>query len=187
MRRWSFVLFFALFAQPALAQSLDGLKGCARLIDDAARLACYDSQMAVIDREAAAQIEQRKKEAAIRAEEEKRLAAQRAAEEKKLAEERAAQAKLDAFGASNLPPERQPVQKADEMRELRAKVELVSFDPFGNAVLMLDNGQTWQQMELQKLPRIKIGDEVEINKGAIGGYRLTILRMNRTIPVRRRR
>ena len=79
------------------------------------------------------------------------------------------------------------MQKADEMRELRAKVELVSFDPFGNAVLMLDNGQTWQQMELQKLPRIKIGDEVEINKGAIGGYRLTILRMNRTIPVRRRR
>ncbi len=36
----------------------------------------------------------------------------------------------------------------------------------------LDNGQVWQQMEMDSLFTVAVGDTVQIDKGRLGGYRM---------------
>ncbi len=38
--------------------------------------------------------------------------------------------------------------------------------------ISLDNGQVWQQMDMETLFHIEVGDTVQIDKGALGGYRM---------------
>lgn len=49
-----------------------------------------------------------------------------------------------------------------QLRETRPNVFLMS----------LDNGQVWQQMDMDSLFHVKEGDTVEINRGRMGGYRM---------------
>lgn len=49
-----------------------------------------------------------------------------------------------------------------EMKEYRRNVYL----------LTLDNGQIWQQMDMDSLFTVKVGDTVQIEKGKLGGYRM---------------
>jgi hypothetical protein len=39
-------------------------------------------------------------------------------------------------------------------------------------VLTLDNGQVWQQMDMDSLFTVKVGDTIQIEKGKLGGYRM---------------
>ncbi len=39
--------------------------------------------------------------------------------------------------------------------------------------LTLDNGQVWQQMDMSSVFQVNVGDTVRIEKGTMGGYRLT--------------
>jgi hypothetical protein len=39
--------------------------------------------------------------------------------------------------------------------------------------LTLDNGQVWQQMDMSSVFQVDVGDKVRIEKGTMGGYRLT--------------
>jgi hypothetical protein len=39
--------------------------------------------------------------------------------------------------------------------------------------LTLDNGQVWQQMDMSSVFQVDVGDTVRIEKGTMGGYRLT--------------
>jgi hypothetical protein len=36
----------------------------------------------------------------------------------------------------------------------------------------LDNGQVWQQMDMESLFTVALGDTVQIDKGRLGGYRM---------------
>ncbi len=38
--------------------------------------------------------------------------------------------------------------------------------------MTLDNGQVWQQMEMDSLFSVAVGDTVQIDKGRLGGYRM---------------
>ena len=38
--------------------------------------------------------------------------------------------------------------------------------------IWLDNGQVWQQMDLENLFAVKIGDTVQIERGKLGGFRM---------------
>jgi hypothetical protein len=179
MKRFGFLGAVAVFgwtSTAAQAQNLDALKACARLSNESTRLACYDGAVVALDAALAGEIAARKKEAEVRL-----------AEERKLAEAKAAQAKLDSFGANNLPPGRQPETRVESPKDLKAKIDVVSYDPYKNLVALLDNGQTWIQTESLTLPKVKENDEVEIKRGALGGYRMTILRMNRSFSVQRKR
>ena len=49
-----------------------------------------------------------------------------------------------------------------ELRETRRNVFRVT----------LDNGQIWQQMDMDSLFHLQAGDTVEINRGRLGGYRM---------------
>ncbi|MET0279843.1 MAG: hypothetical protein ABW278_01790 [Steroidobacteraceae bacterium] len=39
-------------------------------------------------------------------------------------------------------------------------------------MLTLDNGQVWQQMDMDSLFQVKAGDTIQIEKGKLGGYRM---------------
>jgi hypothetical protein len=39
--------------------------------------------------------------------------------------------------------------------------------------ITLDNGQVWQQMEMESLFHVAVGDTVRIQKGSMGGYRMS--------------
>lgn len=39
-------------------------------------------------------------------------------------------------------------------------------------LLTLDNGQVWQQMDMDSLFQVAVGDTVQIEKGRLGGYRM---------------
>lgn len=158
------------------AQSPDSLKACARLSNEAERLACYDAAIAASDSVIAAEIAARKREAMLRE-----------AEAKRAAEAKAAQTKVDSFGANNLPPSRQPEKMSDTPDKLTAKIESLSYNQLGYLSVRLDNGQSWSQTESYSLPKIIVGDEVEIKRGALGSYRMRLLRANRVIRVLRKR
>jgi hypothetical protein len=179
MKRLTFftaVSLAALSSTTLQAQNLDALKACARISNETARLNCYDDAVIAIDAALAAEIAARKQEMLARQ-----------AEEKRLAEAKAAQDKVNSFGANNLPPEKQPETKIEAPDILDARIEVASYDPYGNLVALLDNGQTWVQTETLTMPKIKIGDTVQIKRGALGSYRMIIPRMNRAFPVKRRR
>jgi hypothetical protein len=179
MKRLTFFMAISLAALSGTAlqaQNLDALKACARISSEPERLNCYDNAVIAIDAALATEIAARKQEMLARQ-----------AEEKRLAEAKAVQNKVDSFGASNLPPARQPENRAETSDILDAKIEVASTDAFGNLVALLDNGQTWIQIETITLPRIKAGDAVQIKRGALGSYRMVILRMSRGFPVKRRR
>jgi hypothetical protein len=179
MNRFTFsigLLFGTLCSTAVQAQNLDGMKACARISNETARLNCYDTAVVAIDAALAAEIAARKQE----------MLAQQA-EDKRLAKDKAAQDKVDNFGANNLPSEKRPSARVEMPDSLDAKIEVASYNALGNLVALLDNGQTWIQTETITLPRIKTGDEVKIKRGALGSYRMVIVRMNRAIPVKRRR
>ena len=174
--RWVVVVgAIALYAGVAAAQGVDAdsLVRCAGIGEDARRLACYDEAVSRLgDRVRAA-------EAKRRAEGQK-IAKRRAEDEAKRAK--------DAFGAENVGP-----AKADEVHgarrpdELEAKVAEVLTSATGDAVFILDNGQMWRQDGGIQLPPIKAGEAVRLTRGAIGGYKLTIVRRGRSVTVKRMR
>ncbi len=179
MKRFGLLTALAIYCSmgaAAQAENLDAIKACARISSESARLACYDSAVVALDAALAGEIAARKKETETRL-----------LEETKLADAKAAQAKLDSFGASNLPVERQPAVQVDIPKNLIAKIDVVSYDPYKNLVALLDNGQTWIQTETLTMPTVKIGDQVKIERGMLGSYRMTITRTKRTFPVKRKR
>ncbi len=168
MRRsafWSLLVLSSAISSAVSAQSLDAIKVCSKMSGDTARLACYDTAIAATDTTLAAEIAARRQEA----------------------EAQAAQAKVDNFGASALPADRQPQARVETPTELTAKIEMVSYDPYKNLVALLDNGQTWVQTESQSLPNVRAGDDIRIKRGLIGGYRMTIKRISRSFSVQRTR
>lgn len=170
----------ALAIQPVSAQTEDAIAevlACRGVEDDARRLACLDEAAASLatavsgSQASAAAAEDRSanfgfiRREPVRAEEE--------------------------FGAEDLPKQAAAVDKKDEnrdIRELRAKVLESGANPFGKAVLVLDNGQVWRQLDSDNV-RLRIPRGVEataiIKKSALGGYRMTVEPLGRTIRVKR--
>jgi hypothetical protein len=76
-----------------------------------------------------------------------------------------------AFGDETL--QRKSKEKPAEPARLEAKITaLKEIRP--NVVRMaLDNGQSWQQMDMSSVFQVTVGDTVRIEKGKMGGYRLT--------------
>lgn len=63
---------------------------------------------------------------------------------------------------------------AAELKRITAAVTAISQRPRGELVVMLGNGQAWQQKESQSYFPIRVGDEVTITKGALGSYHLAV-------------
>lgn len=178
MLRPVMLLLVSLLAVPAAAQAPDpALLECAGEPDDAVRLACYDKVVAGMSGAAKAIAAKREAETA-------KLNAKRAAEAEAAAKAKAeadAKAKEQAFGGERL----NPGKGLEQAESLDSTVTDVFTAQDGMAVFLLANGQLWRQAAGLPLPPVKAGDAVKIERGAISGYRMTLVRQARTVNVKR--
>jgi hypothetical protein len=143
------LLLWALVCVPGLSLGeapLDSLAACTELTADKERLACFDREMAEIRRNSAP----------------KPQAVPPTAEQ--------------AFGLSSrqvLALEAKPGQ-VPAPTELHAHVVGVSRSAKDRQIFVLDNTQTWQQIELEPDFPVRIGQEITISKGALGAFWLAI-------------
>jgi len=190
----------ALGAAGAFAQSpLEAVKACTQIENDDERLACFDEVAAQLPgsadtaaREAVTPETAPDSGPAQRAEtpdaprEDSRADSGEAPERRKRAEHDApppaqeGKEEEDRFG---LPPEPEPEpeDEGDDTRRMTI-ADMRRIGPDQHAFLM-ENGQVWQQAEMERLPPIDPGEEVIISKGFFGGFRLSV--KGRAIRVKR--
>lgn len=159
----------------ALAQSTDRLVACAGKVDDAERLACYDSAVKALGAEARAASDVREREAKAA----KAAAAAAAAAAATQAAAAAEAERKDSFGKA--------AAESGTVSELTAAITEVLKDSTGKAVFILDNGQIWRQADGFTLPNAKVGTSVTIKRGALGSFRLVPANSNRSVQVVRMR
>ena len=156
----------ALVTAPALAQEAptnptDGVYACASVTEDAARLACFDNAVA-----------------ALRSQEEAGLV-------QTIDVAKIENLEKEAFGFSmpSLPAlfSRQAASGDKAQREAveeitvgvkSARIQGVT----GRALLVLENGQTWEQIDTAKVPAsiLRKAKEVRIRKAALGSFMITV-------------
>ena len=61
---------------------------------------------------------------------------------------------------------------------LSARISSIDKTVYGNLVIRLDNGQTWQQRGYKRYP-LKTGDEILITRGALNSFFVSSTRSNR--------
>lgn len=97
------------------------------------------------------------------------------------APEAAAASKEESFGAEQT----RQAPKEPEVSAIRSTI-VGHFDGFaGGTEVRLANGQLWVQTDAARLAVNKADPEVVIEKGFFGGYRLSVVGLNRSIRVRR--
>jgi hypothetical protein len=62
---------------------------------------------------------------------------------------------------------------AEDLKKVAGKVTAVATANDGSAVVTLDNGQVWRQLSGGQL-LLKVGDQVEINRAALGSFQMKV-------------
>ena len=160
---------------------INGMAKCAAVANNAARLACYDALVPQLK------------------------AAQSAPQEpvdnrawydpgRIFGTSPAQQTTPEQFGAEALAPPPAPPHKPGEpappqpIDSISAKVSDYAYNPYGRAVVFLDNGQIWQQiLGDTDRPHFKKGETntVVISRGALGSYNMVINGTGAAIKVHR--
>jgi len=70
--------------------------------------------------------------------------------------------------------------------QIQARVASIQKRPYGELIILLDNGQVWEQKHRDTRFRLEVGEVVTVTKGLISGYRLSGA-SNNSIQVRRRK
>jgi hypothetical protein len=61
----------------------------------------------------------------------------------------------------------------EDVKSVRGRVASLSEAADGSAIVRLDNGQTWRQISGGSM-LLKVGDEVEINRAALGSFQMIV-------------
>jgi hypothetical protein len=61
----------------------------------------------------------------------------------------------------------------EDVKTVRGRVASISEAADGSAIISLDNGQTWRQISGGPM-LLKAGDEVEINRAALGSFQMIV-------------
>lgn len=150
---------------------LERVRACATQVDDARRLACYDSALSVgIDaaRSKATSPVVPQNEPTVSPRPTRPL------------DERSA---VERFGyRGDIAREEQASEVELEM--LQARIAAIEWLPRGQFVITLDNGQVWRQKTTQSIGSLEPGDQVTIRAGSLGSFRLSGS-SNRSTQVRR--
>lgn len=77
-----------------------------------------------------------------------------------------------------------PAEKSEEVSSITARVTEITSDREGKKVVALDNGQTWRELSKSGFLTLNPGDEVTINRAALGSFMMSIPN-GRPIRVRR--
>jgi len=119
------------------------LLACRNLQDDGERVRCYDTQIAKLTGEA-------------------------------VARSTAATSTAARFGQETLPPAAQPKSQLPEETALLSRVSALSKGRSGTYTISLANGQVWRQEEASQVAQFfRVGDNVRIEKAALGSYHMS--------------
>ncbi|MBL4895033.1 MAG: hypothetical protein JKY59_09255 [Emcibacter sp.] len=164
----SVTLFFSwgIVSNVAQAGPFQSILDCKEITEDAKRLACFDaaSQRMINDRTAGLKVEKN-----------------RPTKEDQVA----------SFGKSQL---RSSPVKAVREKEIKQEknlshvtltVKKIAYTKSKKVVIFMKNGQVWKQKEGGKIRLPKGEFEVEIRRGAIGGYNMTVPNKRSFIRVKR--
>ena len=153
--------------------SVQDVLACRSLVSNSERLACLDQALHALER--AFPIEklstQEQLELAVRVEEQTQKAA-----EKVFGQTIKQQESILSEGAAK----KQSVSKVEQKNELKqiaSRVANVEMTPVNKAIVYLDNGQVWKQLEADDyVLRVKpsIGKHAIVKKKMLGGYTLRI-------------
>lgn len=168
----SVVLAATLIAAPAMARQADPaavpevlsrVTACRDVTDSTARLACYDTAVAALD--------SAQREGAV-------VVADRA-------QINAARRQLFGFDIASMPTMFGRGDASESLDEIQAALASAREAAPDRWVFTLDDGTVWRQLEPMRLDfRNRAGEPVEIKRGMLGSYRLTVGR-SRAINVRR--
>jgi len=157
------VVATGLLASSAYANDLaSSLKQCATVSSSTERLACYDKLTQSLST-SAAKVEEK-------------VAAAPAA----VAVPKTQQKKEAEFGDHHLKKDKKP----DELERVQFTVAKVSYSAKKKLKLTFENGQRWNQTDSETL-RLKVGDKVELFKGAWSAVYLKKVGFNRKVRVKR--
>jgi biotin carboxyl carrier protein len=147
---------FSVSVVQAAQSTSDALIACAKETDDARRLRCFDAVVADLRRAPAAPA------AAV--------AATPSAPPAAAAQPTSTPAvsREDKFGARG----ELDREKREELKEITGKVTEIGARPHGELVLTLDNGQVWAERTTNSKVKVKVGDTVKIESGALGSFTL---------------
>ncbi len=166
----------------------ENLLACGKVQDSDARVRCYDTQIAAMNRSATARPASAGAAANIPAPAASSAAAS-AAPAPAAAEPAAASAPaqpaaapaqtapsqsalVKEFGSEQLPAsERPPEPRLKEV--LRSSITGIEQESPNNFVISLSNGQAWVENDAELTQLFHIGDDVQIERGTLGGYHLS--------------
>lgn len=144
-------------AATAADATLEAGRRCVQLTDSLQRLVCFDRAFAAAPAQAAAP-------ASVNAP----------------VPVAAPSAVVPSLGDENLKRRARDPAAADEPRSLTAKVAGLRETRQNVFRITLDNDQVWQQMDLENRFYLEVGDQVQVEKGLMGGYRMAKTAPNRT-------
>lgn len=181
---------FTINLSQATAQQEDSainasLLACKEIADPMQRLACMD---AATDAMANAVIEQK----ANRVAQEEKARDQFGLAEKPTKEQepvQVVQETEDEFGSEAV-PETKKKREERKLKSITARITDIRANPYGSVTLTLENGQVWRQLDSdgKRLNIRKSNDKTytaEVKRGAVGGYRLKVVELRKTVRVRR--
>ena len=172
-------------AAPGTQDLLETMGHCTAIVDDHARLACYDSLAPRVKDALAAPPDT--------------LNRPPTAEEQHswfgfdvgnlFGSAPAQQSTPAQFGSDKLPETRAPESAAAILDSISAGVTEVAYTPFGRFIVFLDNGQVWRQIEADTdkafFKKPAKANTITISRGFVGSYNLTINDSARTFKVTR--
>ncbi|WP_448578838.1 hypothetical protein [Thermaurantiacus sp.] len=160
----------ATIPSPVFAQARDAMMTCARIVDDAERVLCYDRLVAEMSAEG------------------KRIVAERQVKTDALVAEREAARKAEAearqrerFGSEGLGFG----ADGERLEALQSNLVEALTDRAGLLVFLLENGQVWRQTDGVFRGNLKPGTGLTIKRTRLGGYLMTFPDTNRTVNVKR--
>ncbi len=74
---------------------------------------------------------------------------------------------------------------AENLHDISNRIGKIETAGHGARILTLENGQVWRQVGSSSQPRLKPGDTVNIEKGALGSFILKKQGSNRSLRVKR--
>ncbi len=185
MRKAMLILCLTAAAAPAQADLAQDLLACARIADDARRLACYDRFATEVIEIGLAGTSAGTGAAAAGA-----AAAAPAATSAPPTAAPAPQAQSQAPAAAATAPASATHRFGlDESGSGPKKIKSTYVGDFtgwdGDTIFRLENGQVWQQAEQGRMSWRAENPEVTISRGMFGVYRLSVKGVNKKVKVRR--
>jgi hypothetical protein len=88
------------------------------------------------------------------------------------------------FGAEQIPAPRSAKAEPETAKSIEASVTGLQLGADSKALITLDNGQVWAQVEAERL-MLKLGDRVTVKRGMLGSYILVPAGLHRSYRVTR--